>query len=382
VKRRLLALGALLGAALAAAILGSTDGCASFGAASSPHAASPHFRDGRFVNDEPTSVMREGGGSSWKAWFTGTELRTPSCALPLGVPQLAAPPASGLRLTWLGHSSTLIELDGVAVLTDPHWSERASPSTLVGPRRFHPPPLPLEQLPRLDAVLISHDHYDHLDMATVRALARTGVAFHVGLGVGANLAAWGVPAGQIVEHDWWSTSPLPGGALLASTPARHFSGRRSPGENGTLWTSWALVGPRHRVYFSGDTGMTSAFAAIARRYGPFDVALLEIGQWHPDWGSIHLGPVGALDAFEQLQARRLLPIHWSTFQLALHAWSEPAETLVQEAARRGVTVLTPRPGESVEPETAVTGPWWRALPPQAEACPAPTAPAPRPDGWR
>jgi L-ascorbate metabolism protein UlaG (beta-lactamase superfamily) len=210
-------------------------------------------------------------------------------------------------------------------------------------------------------------------MATVKALGARGVTFHVGLGVGAHLRSWGLAAAQVVEHDWWSTSPLPGGVTLVSTPARHFSGRRGIGNDGTLWTSWALVGPAHRVYFSGDTGLTSAFASIASRLGPFDVALLEIGQWHPSWGDIHLGPLGALDAFAQLRAQWLLPIHWSTFELGLHAWSEPPETLTLEAARRGVRVLTPRLGESVEPGNSVTHAWWRDSPPLAATCP-PTRP--------
>jgi L-ascorbate metabolism protein UlaG (beta-lactamase superfamily) len=368
--RRTLALVALLAAALGTATVTTTAGCAAFGAAPVAH-TSPHFRDGHFVNEEPTGVMREGGGAALLEWLSPGTMRAPTCPLPLVKPTLHPPPAGGLRLTWLGHSTTLIELDGLTVLTDPQWSERASPSTLVGPRRFHPPPLPFADLPHLDAVLISHDHYDHLDLATVQALDARGVTFHVGLGVGAHLEGWGVPRARIVEHDWWSASDLGGGVQLVSTPARHFSGRRGVGNDGTLWTSWALVGPRHRVYFSGDTGTQGAFDTVAARYGPFDVAMLEIGQWHPSWGDIHLGPRGALDAFARLQAERLFPIHWSTFELGLHPWSEPPETLTVEAARRGVKVLTPRLGESVEPATAVTGPWWRAYPPLAAACPPP-----------
>lgn len=358
----------------------STSHFAAFGGQSSPAErermqASARYADGHFANQESTGVMKGNGGATaaLRAWLLGDEMRSPSCPLPLvtdAAPALRVPPLSGLRVTWLGHSTTLIEIDGVRVLTDPMWSERASPSTLVGPRRFHPPPLPLDALPALDAVVISHDHYDHLDMRTVRALAPRGVTFHVPLGVGAHLRRWGVPPAQIAEHEWWQAAPLPGGVQLVSAPARHFSGRGLLDRNTTLWTSWALVGPRHRVFFSGDTGLHAQLATIADRLGPFDVALLEIGQYHPSWGDIHLGPLGALEAFARLRARQLLPIHWSTFQLGFHAWSEPAETLTVEAARRGVALLTPRLGQPVEPTTgAPTTAWWRALPPIAAACP-------------
>jgi L-ascorbate metabolism protein UlaG (beta-lactamase superfamily) len=258
------------------------------------------------------------------------------------------------------------------VLTDPMWSERASPSTLVGPKRFHPPPVAIEALPHLDAVVISHEHYDHLDEMTVRALAARGVPFHVPLGIGAHLAAWGVPAAQIVEHDWWQDATLPGGVRLVSTPSRHFNGRGLPWRTGALWTSWSIVGPRHRVFFSGDTGPTESLREIARREGPFDVALIEIGQYNTAWGDIHLGPAGALDAFARSGAKVLIPIHWGTFVLAYHAWSEPPETLVTLAAKRGATVLTPLLGEPVEPAATplpATTAWWRAYPPIADRCP-------------
>jgi L-ascorbate metabolism protein UlaG (beta-lactamase superfamily) len=211
-------------------------------------------------------------------------------------------------------------------------------------------------------------------MASVEALAPRGVTFHVPLGIGAHLERWGVPAAQIVEHDWWQDAALPGGSgvRLVSTPARHFNGRGVPWRTGALWTSWSIVGPRHRLFFSGDTGPTESMREIARREGPFDVALIEIGQYHPAWGTIHLGPKGALEALARLGAKTMIPIHWSTFVLAYHAWSEPAETLVEEAAKQGAEVLTPELGEPVEPVGEAptrTRAWWRVLPPTAAACP-------------
>lgn len=336
--------------------------------------ASPHFVGGQFVNEDPTTLMKVSSWESAKRWMGGDEMRVPNCPLPIvtdSAARLASPPPSGLRITWLGHSTTLIEIDGARILTDPNWSERSSPSRWVGPRRFHPPPIALADLPPIDGVVVSHEHFDHLDMATVRALAAKGIPFHVALGVGAHLALWGVPRAQIREHDWWERTKLPNGVELVSTPARHFNGRGVPGRIGALWTSWSIVGPKHRVYFSGDTGLTKGFETIAEREGPFDVALLEIGQFHPDWGDIHLGPDGAIEATKLLRAKHLLPIHWATFNLAYHAWSEPAETLSVRAPANGIALLTPRLGEPIEPtEDPKTSAWWRTLPPIAPACPA------------
>jgi L-ascorbate metabolism protein UlaG (beta-lactamase superfamily) len=363
----------ILGALVLAACLGTavaTNGGASFGALSlasrqSRFEASPEWRDGRFQNPQVTGVMK--ASQSWSVlteWLTGKQQRVPPGPLPLfgkTAEVLGQPPGTGLRLTWFGHSSTLIELDGVRVLTDPQWSERASPIPFVGPKRFHPPPAPLEALGHLDAVLISHDHYDHLDMRTVQTLAKTGVRFVVPLGIGAHLERWHVPAAQITELDWWQEVPLPGGVRAISVPARHFSGRGLAG-NPTLWTSWTLVGPQHRVFYSGDTGLHEQLSAIAAQFGPFDVALLEIGQYHPSWGDIHLGALGALEAFSRLNAHALLPIHWGTFELALHGWSEPAEELVNGAASRQVMVLTPLLGEPIEPARwTPRPPWWREV---------------------
>jgi L-ascorbate metabolism protein UlaG (beta-lactamase superfamily) len=356
----------------------STGRFGAFGGSPDPERlrASRHFVKNRFQNGEPTGLMAPAMfWNAFKHWMFGKEMRAPACPLPVvtdAAHRLATPPASGLRVTWLGHSTVLVEVDGTTVLTDPMWSERASPSTWIGPKRFHAPPIALADLPRVDAVVVSHEHYDHLDETAVRALAARGVPFHVPLGIGAHLAAWGVPAAQIVEHDWWQDARLPGGVRLVATPARHFNGRGIPWRTGALWASWSIVGPHHRAFFSGDTGLTDSVREIAKREGPFDVSLFEIGQWNPAWGDIHLGPEGALEAHSRLGAKVLVPIHWSTFVLAYHDWSEPAETLVTLAEKRGATVQTPRLGEPIEP-VAVPAPettaWWRAYPPIATKCP-------------
>lgn len=343
--------------------------------------ASPQHGKDAFVNPAPVAVMREGGFSLLQEWLSGTG-RTPSQPLPTSniAPQrFLHAPESGLRVTWLGHSTVLVEIDGVRLLTDPIWSARASPSTLVGPKRFHPPPISIHDVGPLDAVLISHDHYDHLDMATIRDLTAEVPLFLVPLGVGAHLEAWGVPAVKIREHDWGDETALRRMRIVA-TPAQHFSGRGFWDRNRTLWTSWTMIGPNHRVFFSGDTGLAPQFPAIGERYGPFDLVMLEIGAFHPSWGDIHLGPQQALTAWEQLGGGLFLPIHWSTFELALHPWQEPVETLQDEARRRGVPLALPVLGEPFEPGAQVpTAPWWANLATVVPGAPGHQTSSPQPE---
>lgn len=274
----------------------------------------------------------------------------------------AEAPASGLRVTWLGHSTSLIELDGLRVLTDPVWSERASPLDWVGPKRWYAPPVALEALPRIDAVLISHDHYDHLDHRTVRAMKDWDTRFVVPLGVGAHLVAWGIPEARIVELDWWERARV--GALeVVATPARHASGRTGFDKDATLWAGFALLGPRHRAFYSGDTGMFPAMKDIGERLGPFDVTLIEVGQYHSAWPDWHIGPEQAVQAHQLLRGRVLLPVHWGLFTLAYHGWTEPIERVLAEAGRTGARVVVPRPGQSLEPlSPPPLERWWPELP--------------------
>ncbi|MEY2686616.1 MAG: hypothetical protein RL375_814, partial [Pseudomonadota bacterium] len=274
------------------------------------------------------------------------------------------PPGSGLRATWLGHSTVLVEIDGLRVLTDPVWGNRASPSRLAGPRRFQPVPVALRELPPVDLVLISHDHYDHLDYPTVRELARQHrMPIVTSLGVGAHLEAWGVAPERIVELDWWQSYTLPGADLtVTAAPSQHFSGRGLKDRNATLWSSMVVQGPRHKVFFSGDTGLTDEYTRIRDRLGPFDLVMLEVGAFHPSWGDIHLGPHNALEALQLLGGGAFLPVHWGTFNLALHAWDAPAETLLAEAPSQGVRLLMPQLGQAIEPDRAeVVTPWWRGV---------------------
>lgn len=337
--------------------------------------ASSRFVDGKFRNTDPKagpglergSVLRTTG----EFFFGGAE-RRPKGALPLVRPHeaWATPDETGLRATWLGHSTVLLEVDGVRVLTDPVFGARTSPFSFMGPKRFHEVPATIEELPPIDAILVSHDHFDHLDYSSVLALAKhTGprTPFVTSLGVGAHLEHFGIPAERIVELDWHESFTVPGHDLrFTAQPAQHFSGRGFGFGATSLWSSWVIAGPRHRVFFSGDTGLTDEFSEIGRAHGPFDLVMLEVGAFHPSWRTIHLGPENALVAHRMLGGGALLPVHWGTFDLALHAWDEPAETLIRGATEEGTRVLTPRLGEVFVPSrVAGPDPWWREVTHQA-----------------
>jgi len=323
---------------------------------------SPVWRDGQFRNPQPLVNL------VWPAIvgaFHASSDRTPSTPVSTEMiepARFATNPPTGLRVTWLGHSTTYIELDGQRILTDPMFSERSSPIGWIGPRRFFPPLIALDALPRPTAVLISHDHFDHLDDRTITAMKDWDVVFIVPLGVGAHLAYWGVPAAHIVELDWWQHTQL-GTIDIACTPARHASGRMLIDNDRTLWASYALLGPKHRVFYSGDTGLFPGMADIGTRFGPFDLTLIEIGQYHAAWPDWHIGPEQAVQAHQLLRGKALFPIHWGLLGLAYHGWTEPIERVIVAGKAAGSTVFTPRPGQSVEPDAPPTfDRWWPELP--------------------
>jgi L-ascorbate metabolism protein UlaG (beta-lactamase superfamily) len=329
--------------------------------------ASPRFVDGTFRNTaQVASGLKKGTAAPTITEFLcGGQRRTPPGPLPFVDPRerWSRRKETSLRATWLGHSTVLLEMDGARVLTDPVWGERASPVTFAGPRRFQPVPAPIAALPPLDAVVISHDHYDHLDYPTILELAKRDVPFFTSLGVGAHLEGWGVPAARITELDWWESAELPrAGLTITAAPSQHFSGRGVGGRNATLWSSLVLRSERASVFFSGDTGLTPEYAEIAARLGPFDLVMLEVGAFHPAWGDIHLGPENALKALALLGNAPFLPVHWGTFNLAMHAWDEPAETLLARSPSCGARLVMPKLGEPVEPSHAEkVEAWWRPL---------------------
>jgi L-ascorbate metabolism protein UlaG (beta-lactamase superfamily) len=326
---------------------------------------SPQFRDGAFQNSVPPSGITPGanGRDIGREMLRNRETRRPRLPIPVDTPDLSDPPVDGLRLTWFGHASTLVDLEGRRVLLDPIWSERCSPSSLIGPRRLHPVPIPLDALPRLDAVVISHDHYDHLDMPTIRRIARQQpVPFAVPLGVGSHLERWGVPPSRIVELDWGESAEI-AGITLTATAARHFSGRLKQ-DNSTLWASWVIAGEAHKVFYTGDSGFFDGYAGIGAAHGPFDATLIQVGAYSPYWPDIHMTPEEGIATHLSVKGELLVPVHWCTFNLALHPWSEPMERLTAEAVAHGVRLAIPRPGQVLDAEALPSPegtPWWRTI---------------------
>jgi L-ascorbate metabolism protein UlaG (beta-lactamase superfamily) len=354
--------------------------------------ADPHYRDGAFVNPlPPASYTWNDIANLFSGQFFGHEQREPPAAIPVltvaPASLSAAPPNPALRAFWIGHASVRIEIDGVRLLVDPIFSDYASPFDF-GPKRFHPPPIALVELPKIDAVLITHDHYDHLDMRTVLHLVRrahpqaaampppppAGVEpsgratlprdtlFFVPLGIGAHLERWGVPPQHIRELQWGQQQTV-SGVRIVSTPSRHYSGRRLGDRNATLWTSWSVLGARHRFYVSGDSGYSDHFRAIGQQWGPFDLAFVKIGAYGPGapWLDIHMSAEDAVRAVRDVGAKRMFPVHWGTFNLAFHAWDEPIRrTLAARASQ--VEVVTPRIGEVVDADAPFASTaWWELV---------------------
>ncbi|NUQ98030.1 MAG: MBL fold metallo-hydrolase [Streptomyces sp.] len=331
---------------------------------------SPHFKDGVFQNPGGTARTRPSGSALdfAKVFFDKDERprRAPKGTIPVHpttLADIAKPPATGLRLTWMGHSSVLAEIDGQRVLFDPVWGERCSPFSFVGPKRLHPAPLPIAALGPVDVVVISHDHYDHLDLPTIKALADTDTVFAVPLGVGAHLEHWGVSADRLRELDWHEATKV-GGLTLTATPARHFCGRGLRNTQHTLWASWSVAGDEHRIFHSGDTGYFEGFKDIGAEHGPFDATMIQIGAYSDFWPDIHMTPEEGMRAHLDLQGGEphgvMMPIHWATFNLATHPWAEPGEWTVAAADAVAQAVAVPVPGQPFEPAGVLPArPWWR-----------------------
>ena len=341
--------------------------------APAPDAASPpQHRDGKFRN----VVARQAPGLgktlriAWRVLTSKPDTTVPRAPIPVrpldAAALAAAPDASLFRL---GHSTLLLKLAGEFWMTDPVFSERASPVQWAGPKRFHAPPIAIAELPPIKGVILSHDHYDHLDRAAVLELAPKVEMFVAPLGVGDRLVAWGIPAAKVRQLDWWEQTSLAGVRLVA-TPAQHFSGRGLGDGDSTLWASWVILAGDLRLYFSGDTGYHADFATIGERFGPFDVTFMETGAYDAQWPDIHMQPEQTLQAHLDLRGRWLMPLHNGTFDLAMHAWHEPFDRIHALAHSRDVPLATPGMGERlslVQPHAGQR--WWLAVEPSAQAAP-------------
>ncbi len=328
------------------------------------YAKSGHYQDGEFVNLIPT---RELTGSSmpavmWKFLFH----KSPNAAPPGPLPQqpldslaITRKTSETVRVTWFGHSASLVEIAGQNILLDPMLSVDMGPVSWATPRRYNRSlAITPEKLPYIAAVLISHDHYDHLDYETIRKIKDKVGHFYVPLGLGPHLLAWGVPRTRITEMNWHDSVQLPN-LRLRCTPSRHFSGRGLGNRNSTLWCSWVLQTPTKRVFYTGDGGFGPHFAAIGQQYGPFDLALVECGQYNESWADIHMQPEQSVQAARDVRAAVMLPVHWGAFTESLHAWNEPVRRATAEAARLGQVITTPQLGQPVTLGVALPQErWW------------------------
>ncbi|MFT4176173.1 MAG: MBL fold metallo-hydrolase [Luteolibacter sp.] len=327
------------------------------------YSSSPQFRDGRFHNprpagpgDLPESTLRVW----WEVFFNKPPGTIPASPVSFRQPTRAELDAAPDRSLYrLGHSTVLMKLRGQWWLTDPVFCERASPVMFAGPKRFHAPPIALDELPPIRAVILSHDHYDHLDRTAIRMLREKAEMFLTPLGVGDRLAHWGVSKEKIRQLDWWQSIEVDG-LRLTSTPAQHFSGRGLLDANKTLWVSWVIEDGDFRLFFSGDGGYSDGFAEIGRRFGPFDVTLIESGAYNEQWPYVHMHPPQTIQAHRDLRGRWLLPLHNGTFDLAMHIWEEPLDEVLRLATESGIDISTPMMGERVDLNAPHIGTrWWR-----------------------
>ena len=304
---------------------------------------SKQYKDGKFINYNSFEELSlwQGLGVFWDMTFVGNN-RTPDDSIPRRMVDLKYfnnKDDDHLSVTWLGHSSLMINIDGYKILTDPVLE---SSLTWVGPSRYNGDiPVNMNDIVDIDVIVISHNHYDHLNEFSIEFLNERTKLFVVPLMVGAQLESWGVSRDKIMEFDWWDEHNYDENLLIAATPSQHFSGRGVSDKNETLWASWVIRTKNHNIYFSGDTGYSQSFKDIGKKYGPFDLTMLECGAYNEKWKNVHMFPEQTVQAHLDLNGKVLHPIHWGTFNLALHPWYEPMHRVSAAAEKNNVNLALP-----------------------------------------
>ena len=265
------------------------------------------------------------------------------------------------QFIWFGHSTFLLQINTLNILIDPMFGAVPAPHPLLGTKRFNTKlPLSIAQLPHIDAVILSHDHYDHLDYQSIVQLKEKVNHFYTPLGLGVHLKKWGVAANNITELDWWQNTSI-ADLTLTCTPAQHFSGRGLNDKNKTLWSSWVIESTTERLFFSGDSGYGPHFKTIGRKFGEFDFAMIECGQYNKMWSEIHMFPEETVKAGLDINAKLIMPIHWGAFKLAQHTWTDPVERAVRKAKELNVPIITPQIGvpTSIYKNKPTVETWWQ-----------------------
>ncbi|MCR8643400.1 MBL fold metallo-hydrolase [Paenibacillus sp. N1-5-1-14] len=323
-----------------------------------------NYVDGKFENEVPAKMDMGISNifSMLKEMIVGGKDRNPSGQLPISPIDWEAIHSEQDSLTWLGHSAYILSMDNKKILLDPMLGRVASPVTWVGSKRYSEDLLPLiDKMPQIDAVLLTHDHYDHLDYPSIQKLKSKVNHFFVPLGVGNHLTRWGVPQENITELNWWDETEYEG-LKLALTPSKHFSGRGLWDRNSTLWGGWVILGKQTRFYSSGDGGYDAHFKAIGKKYGPFDMTLIEGGQYDKRWSWVHMTPEEAVQAHLDVNGKNMKLMHWGAFTLAYHSWTDPIDRAIVAAEKANVNLIAPPIGETVpltrEMSVPITS-WWK-----------------------
>jgi len=326
------------------------------------YAKSGHYKEGKFTNQTPT-VMDINFWKMIKKLVQASPNRKPRQDIiveKLNPTVFENSDMQTSRLTWFGHSTFLLELDGKKILIDPMFSETPAPLPILGPKRFSAElPIEIEELPKIDAIILSHDHYDHLDYKSIQKLKSKVDRYYMPLGVANHLVEWGIEREKIHELNWWDSIDFDGIELVCS-PAQHFSGRGLFDRSTTLWCSWVITGKADNIYFSGDSGYGKHFKEIGEKYGPFDISLMECGQYNEEWKVIHMMPEETVQAAVDLNSKLVLPIHWGAFTLAFHDWTDPIIRVTKKAKELNMPLTTPKIGQTIilGSEDFPTERWW------------------------